>query len=139
LICFGPALDVFNMLKFLAAVNRVEDFRNAPSRRRTVDLPGYFFRTVHFRLDVSGAGAVASFWWGCLIFEIEEASMLRSWLSSATTFAVLMLAAGSAWAGAGGPCGTGTPHALPEPTALALLGVGVAGIAAFRRRRNRGK
>ena len=65
--------------------------------------------------------------------------MFRSWLSAATPFLVVMLSAGAAWAGAGGPCGTGTPHALPEPTALALLGVGVAGILGFRHRKNRNK
>lgn len=43
----------------------------------------------------------------------------------------------AAFAGGGGPCGTGTMHPIPEPAALSILGVGVAGILAARWRNRR--
>jgi hypothetical protein len=52
-----------------------------------------------------------------------------------TTLLFTALLAGPALAGAGGPCGTsGPPHPIPEPSALALLGVGVSALLAMRRR-----
>ena len=53
---------------------------------------------------------------------------------------VWLCSIGSSLAGGGGPCGSGMDHDLPEPTTLALLGVGVAGILVARRHlRNRKK
>ncbi len=60
-----------------------------------------------------------------------------SWTTLAATLLCTVLAAGQALAGNGGPSGTGIPQALPEPTAIALLGVGIAGLLAIRHRRNR--
>jgi len=52
--------------------------------------------------------------------------------------AVLLLA-GPAFAGAGGPCGTGGPHPIPEPAELALLGVGIGGLLTLRAKRGKKK
>ncbi len=57
--------------------------------------------------------------------------------SIAITGLIVLISAGTALAGAGGPCGTGTVHSLPEPASIALLGAGVAGIFALRRRSRR--
>jgi len=47
------------------------------------------------------------------------------------------LLAAPALAGGVGPCMRGSSTSVPEPTALALLGVGVAGVLAIRKRINR--
>jgi len=41
-----------------------------------------------------------------------------------------------AYAGNGGPCGTGVVH-VPEPAALGLLAAGVAGLLVLRKRMGR--
>jgi hypothetical protein len=49
--------------------------------------------------------------------------------------AILCMTGGAAWAGSGGPCGTGSVTRIPEPASLAVLGAGVAAILAYRRRK----
>ena len=48
-------------------------------------------------------------------------------------FAALL--ATPALAGGLGPCGTGGGHPIPEPAALTLLGLGVGGLLAIRRKK----